>query len=197
MCARVHLHALWGKVGGDFLRQQVQSPGLVRHQLVSTKPTAGFLTAHRRARTPVRVHHQPPKTPENELRGRGRGGDGSWQCLGRFGPRLQRCSQAGRGSAFRPAHGQEEEGALGSVTGSEARDGDSCARGLRRGRGQVAQGWAWDLCPFVSLEAAFLGPGTPTPASTRGPACHQHGVWGILSDAGRAPGKHPPWREAL
>lgn len=86
MCGRVRLHALWGKVGGDFLRQQVQSPGVVRHQLVSTKPTAGFLTAHRRARTPVRLHHQPPKTPENELSGRGRGGDGSWQCLGRFGP---------------------------------------------------------------------------------------------------------------
>lgn len=117
--------------------------------------------------------------------------------LGGLVLRLQRCSQAGQGSAFRPAHGQEEEGALGSVTGSEAREGDSCARGLRRGRGQVAQGWAWGLCSFVSLEAAFLGPRTPAPASTLGPACHQHGVWGILSDAGRAPGKHPPWREAL
>lgn len=109
MCVRVHLHALWDKEGGDFLWQQVRSPGLVRHQPVSTKPTAGFLTAHRRARAAVRLQRQPPKTPENELSGRGRGGDGSWQCLGRFGPPpsalfpgrtglcLPSCARAGRG----------------------------------------------------------------------------------------------------
>lgn len=111
--------------------------------------------------------------------------------LGGLVLRLQCCSQAGRGSAFHPAHGQEEEGALGSVTGSEARDGDSCARGLRRGRGQVAQGWAWGLCSFVSLEELSWGPGTPAPASTRGPSCHQHGVRGCPLRRGEGPGEAP------
>ena len=112
--------------------------------------------------------------------------------------RLQRCSQAGRGSAFRPAHGQEEEGALGSVTGSEARDGNSCARGLRRGRGQVAQGWAWGLCSFVSLEAASLGLRDPRSSVRPRPLVSPTRRAGcVLSDVGRAPGKHPPWTEAL
>ena len=119
MYMRVHLHALWGKVGGDFLRQQVRSPGRAASP-VSTKPTAGFLTAHRRARAAVRLQHQPPKTPENELGGRG-------AAVTAAGSALDGWSSAsapfpGRtGSAFRPA--REEAGGgggSGSVTGSQA-----------------------------------------------------------------------------
>ena len=117
--------------------------------------------------------------------------------LGGLVLRLQCCSQAGRGSAFRPAHGQEEEGALGSVTGSEARDGDSCARGLRRGRGQVAQGWA-GVCAPSSAWRSFPGaPGPPLQRPPAAPRVTNTVCGGVLSDVGRAPGKHPPWREAL
>lgn len=87
-------------------------PGPRAASPVSTKPTAGFLTAHRRARTPVRLQHQPPKTPENELSGRGRGGDGSWQRLGRFGPPPSAPFPGGTGLCL-----------------------PSCARGGRRRRG--------------------------------------------------------------
>lgn len=129
MCMRVRLHALWGKVGGDFLRQQVRSPGPVRHhpsqqsQLQdSSQPTAGrallsvFSTSRRR---PQRMSSA----------GGGAAVTAAGSALDGLVLRLQRRSQAGRGSAFRPAHGQEESGGgwggSGVCNRIGGRDGDS------------------------------------------------------------------------
>lgn len=102
MYVRVHLDALWGKVGGDFLRQQVRLHPSQQSQVQdSSQPTAGRALLS-------------PKTPENELGGRGAAVTAAGSALDGLVLGLQRRSQPdGALPSVQRARRQEEEGALG------------------------------------------------------------------------------------